>query len=326
MPINSQRFVAASWTRNADSLDYDLEDSVPQGQKAYARSIVRETLPIPKLGGARVSVRINCATPEADLEASVWLPLEMISHTKTESPDQIRRIDAIITRLERQRGIRPGTVEINAMIETALGMAHCYEIAASSPRIKHFSGGGGYDMSLDLGVEMFVGFDQFFYGKGECELTARTLGQQPSITVFMPDRSGSVMDGEATYARAVANRKTGSRSGGGLHPNVVEPQNRGLTPPPEEVEEAHRILAFFREVDEAGETEGELKGTVVDRYEAARAEELVEWATACAEKDAYKARMREQTLAQQGGVIATEPTGPVAPPARRQAPTEAPAR
>ncbi|MBI2886515.1 MAG: hypothetical protein HYY02_04845 [Chloroflexi bacterium] len=309
MPINSKRFVAASWTRNADSLDYDLEDSVPQAQKAYARSIVRETLPIAKLGGARVSVRINCATPEPDLEASVWPPLEMISHTKTESPDQIRHIDALITRLERQRGVRPGAVEINAMIETAQGIAHCYEIAASSPRIRHFSGGGGYDMSLDLGVEMFVGFDQFFYGKGECELAARALGLEPGISVFMPDVSGSVMDSEATYARAVANRKAGGRSGGGLHPNVVEPQNRGLTPPPEEVEEARQVLAFFRELDATGGAQGALDGKTVDRYEAARAEELLEWAAACAEKDSYKARMREQTLAHQK----SEQSNPQAP-------------
>lgn len=298
MPINSKRFTSASWTRNADFLNYDLEDSVPQGQKAYARSVVRETLPIAAQGGALATIRINCATPEADLEASVWPDLHAINHPKTESADQIRLVDAIITRLERERGIRPGAVEIGAMIETAKGIASCYEIAASSPRITHFSGGGGYDMSLDLGVEMFVDFDQFFYGKAECELAARALGLEPGISVFMPEGSGSVMDGEATYTRAVASRKAGGRTGGGLHPAVVEPQNRGLTPDPEEVEEARRILAFFRELDEQGEAEGTLDGHIVDRYEAARAEELIEWAAACAEKDAHKARRIAQTRAQ----------------------------
>src|ERR1700730_18159989 len=106
MPINNKRFVDASWTREADSLNYDLEDSVPQGQKAYARSIVRETLQIPQLGGAQVTIRINCSTPEADVEASVWPPLAGISHPKTESAEQIRLVDEVITRLERERGIR----------------------------------------------------------------------------------------------------------------------------------------------------------------------------------------------------------------------------
>ena len=87
MPINNKRFVDGSWTREADSLNYDLEDSVPQSQKAYSRSIVRETLPIAQQGGAQVTIRINCATPEADVEASVWPPLASISHPKTESPE-----------------------------------------------------------------------------------------------------------------------------------------------------------------------------------------------------------------------------------------------
>lgn len=298
MPINNKRFVDGSWTREADSLNYDLEDSVPQSQKAFARSIVRETLLIPQKGGAQVTIRINCAAPEADVGASVWPPLASISHPKTESAEQIRRLDAMISRLERLRGIRPGSVGINAMIETAKGIANCDEIAASSPRITHFSGGGGYDMSLDLGVEMFVDFDQFFYGKGECSLAARSLGLEPGISLFMPDTSGSVMDGEGMYARAVAHRRAGSRSGGGLHPNVVVPQNQGLTPPPEEMEDARRILTVFRELDERGETEGMLNGQVVDRYEADRAEEMIEWAAACAEADAYKARMVQQTRGQ----------------------------
>ncbi len=314
MPINNKRFVSVSWTRNADSLDYDLEDSVPQSQKEYARSIVRETLPIAKQGGARVSIRINCATPEADLDASVWPPLDMISRPKTECAQDIRQVDVIIGRLERERGIRPGTVEIHAMIETAKGIANCYEIASSSPRIRHFAGGGGYDMSLDLGVEMFVGFDQFFYGKAECELAARALGLETSVTVFLPDTSGSVSDSDAAYERAVAGRRAGNRWGSGLHPVVVEPQNRGLTPPVEEGEEARRVLAFFHDLDERGEVEGvlppvilsaakDLEGgpRVVDRYEAARAEELIEWAAACAEKDAHKARMQEQTRRAAGG-------------------------
>jgi citrate lyase subunit beta/citryl-CoA lyase len=295
MPINNKRFVDGSWTREADSLNYDLEDSVPQSQKAYARSIVRETLQIPQKGGAQVTIRINCSTPEADVDASVWPPLASISHPKTEDPEQIRRIDALITRLEWERGIRPGTVEINAMIETAKGIAQCYEIAASSPRVTHFAGGGGYDMSLDLGVEMFQDFDQFLYGKGECSLAARALGLEPGISLFMPETSGSVMDGEGTLARAVAHRKAGSRSSGGLHPNVVPPTNRGLTPEPEEVDQAQRIVAFFRQLDERGDAEGMLDGQVVDRYEAARAEELIDWAAACTEKDAYKERMVQQT-------------------------------
>lgn len=294
MPINNPRFVNNSWRRNSDSLDFDLEDSVPQSQKEYARSLVKQVIPIGLMGGADVSVRINTATPEADIAASVWPGMGRIAHPKTESAQRIREVDALITKYERLRGIRVGAIEITAMIESALGVCNGYEIASASPRVKAFGGGGGYDMSLDMGVDMFVGFNQFVYSAGECELAARALGKEFSVSVHMTDTSGSVSDAEATYLRAVANRKAGGRSGGGLHPNVVEPSNRGLTPPPEEVEQARRVLAAYGEVQQRGDAEGELNGQVIDAYEAARASELIEWAQACAEKDAFKEQKRRE--------------------------------
>ena len=97
--------------------------------------------------------------------------------------------------------------------------------------------------------------------------------------------------------RAEANRKAGLRAGGGLHPNTVEPQNVGLTPTPEEVQEAQRILAYFAQLDEQAKVEGELDGRIVDKYEAARAAELLEWSALCAQKDAHKAREQTRTTA-----------------------------
>ena len=299
MPVNTQRFVDASWRRNSDSLDYDLEDSVPQAQKDQARSVIPYAIQTGLKGGSEVSVRINCAYVETDLEASVWPGVSRISHPKTETAEQIKKVDEIITRLERERGIRPGTISINAMIETTLGVVNSYEIASSSPRIDSFSGGTGYDMSLDMGVEMFVGFDQFFYHRGEGALIAMALGLERAGSVYMPDTTGSVGDADQTLVRAEANRKVGFRSGGGLHPNVVEPQNRGLTPLPEEVDDARRVIAFFDEIDKRGEVEGELDGRVVDTYEADRAIELIEWAEACARRDAEKTKAREEALATQ---------------------------
>jgi citrate lyase subunit beta/citryl-CoA lyase len=303
MPINTPRFVEASWTRNSDSLDYDLEDSVPQSEKEYARSLVRDTIPIGHKGGAAVTIRINAASPEADIAASVWPGLSAVTLPKAETGDQVRLVDQLITKYERLRGIRPGTIEIRTLIESAKGVANAEEIASASPRLKQFGGGGGYDMSLDLGVEMFVGFDQFFYGRQECTLVARALGLGYGVGAGGGDggdTSGSVSDGERAYLNAVASRKVGGRGGGGLHPNVVEPQNRGYTPDPEEVEEAKRILAAWKEIDESGETEGAFEGRTVDKFEAARAEELIEWAEACAEYDAFKARKVAETREKEG--------------------------
>ena len=295
MPINNPRFVDKSWTRDCDYLNFDLEDSVPQSQKEYARSLVPRAVAQGRKGAAEICVRINCAYPEADVEAAVQPGVAQINFPKAETAEQIRSLDALISEMERRRGIRPGTVRIGVAIETALGVANSYEIASASARLDSFGPGTGYDMSMDMGVEMFVGFDQFFYNRGEGELVALALGLERDGGVYMPDTSGDVGNANLARDRAKASRAAGLRSGGGLHPNVVAPQNAGLTPAPQEVDEARETLRFFAELDAARETVGTLNGRVVDQYEAARAAELIEWADACARRDAEKAAARERT-------------------------------
>ena len=299
MPINNPRFVDRSWTRDCDYLNFDLEDSVPQAQKEYARTRVKDAIVQGSKGGSDINIRINCSYPEVDVPAAVWPGVRQINFPKAETAEQIRQLDQLITELERARGIRPGTVRIGATIETTLGTANSYEIASASPRIDSFGGGTGYDMSMDMGIEMFVGFDQFVYNRGEGELIALALGLERDGGVYMPDTTGNVGNAELSLERANASRKAGLRSGGGLHPNVVAPQNQGLTPTPEEVGQALRVLTFFRQLDQRGEVEGEMDGQTVDKYEAARADELIEWADRCARRDAEKAAARERTLAEQ---------------------------
>ena len=278
MPINTPRFVERSWTRNCDFLNFDFEDSVPQSQKAYARTLVAGAIEHGLKGGADITLRINCSYPEADVPAAVLPGLTQINFPKAETAEQIRNLDRLITEAEREQGIRPGAVRIGANIETTLGVANSYEIASASSRIDAFSGGTGYDMSMDMGVEMFVGFDQFVYNRGEGALVAMALDLAYTGSVYMPDTTGNVGNTELTRQRAEANRKVGLRAGSGLHPNTVEPQNIGLTPTPEEVEDAKRVLAFFEQIDEQGEVEGDLDGRIVDQYEATRATELLAWA------------------------------------------------
>ena len=291
MPINNSRFVNAAWTRGCDGFTLDLEDSVPQSQKAYARTVVQQAIQIAAQGGGEVQVRINQAYIEADVSASVWPGLSGLNMGHTLTGDQIRLMDARITRMERERGIRPGTVEIDVSPDSVYGSVALEDLADASPRMKSFGGVGGYDYALSLGVEMFTGVDAFFYPRGLGSLIARAHGQEFPLTAQIPDTSGSVSDAQQAEAQAEATRKLGGRRGSGLHPNVVAPMTRGLTPPPEEVAEAERVLAFWQTLDEHAEAEGLMEGKLVDRYEAARATELLEWAVACAEMDAHKERM-----------------------------------
>lgn len=291
MPIVTPRFVDHAWRRGCDYIMLDLEDSVPKNRKDYARTLVRDAIPNVAKGGADANVRINHEHLAADTEAAVWPGLKRIKYPKTEQASEVRELDALITRLERERGVPEGSIEIDASIETAVGVANCYDIAGASPRVREFGATtGGYDLSRDLGVEMFQPFDQFVYPKGECELAARALGLCVRTVPFMPNTTGSVSDGGHALRQAEAARRCGIRSGGGgLNPAVVESHNRGFTPDEDDVRDAHRVLEQYARLSGTGETWMEFEGRIIDRYEAQRARGTLEWAALCAERDREKA-------------------------------------
>ena len=291
MPVVTRRFIDHAWRRGCDFIVIDLEDSVPQHLKGYARSLVKDALANVSKGGAEAFTRINHDSVLADLEAIVWLGLKRVKYPKTEHAEEVRLLDSIITRLERERGIAPGTIEIDPGIETAVGTTNIFEIAAASPRVREFGAStGGYDYSRDLGVEMFVDFDQFVYAKGEAELAARALGLGVRGAPFVANTSGSVSDGNRALLQAEAARKCGFHlGGGGLNPAVVEAHNQGLTPNEDDVRDARWILEQHRRLTGTQETWIEVEGRVIDRYEAARARDTLEWAALCAERDRQKA-------------------------------------
>jgi len=310
MPINNRRFIDSAWTRGCDGFQIDLQDSVPQAQKEYARSLCKDVIASISQGGALdVEIRINQGSIEADVAAAAWPGLQALNMGHTLSPEQVQLMDECITRMEKLRGIRPGTIKIGVSPDSVYASVVHEDLGLASPRTKSFGGAAGYDYALSLGIEMFTGINATFYPAGQGALLSRAYGKsdgQGGGGTNLRPNSGSVSDGDFTYKQAVISRKLGGRHGHGLHPNVVEPMNRGFTPASEDVEEARRILAFWREVDASGEVSGRLDDRLVDRFEAARAEELIAWAQACAEMDAYKERMSAEARARHSQEGATE--------------------
>ena len=306
-PIDNPRFVTGMWRRNSDAISLDLEDAVCEPNKAYARTLPREAYPQVTKGGANhVSVRINHMYWAADLDGTVWPGLGAISFPKGESGEHTRRMDSTISDLERRRGMRPGTVRIRPAIETIRGVVNLVEIATSNPRVRSVGGGGvGFDMARDLAIEaMAVGrraLDDYSIGEGY--LVAGAMGLTPSTGVgSVAIVVGDVVTGDSRFDQAAANRKAGVFGGVGLsalHPNSVGPLNRGYTPPPEDVEEAERTIAFFKELDSQGLAQGELGGKLVDKWEAERSRKLVEWAEACDRTEREKTAARARAEAEE---------------------------
>ena len=290
VPINNPRFVEKAWTRGSDAIILDLEDSVPMSEKEKARSLVQETIPKVAKSGASVFVRINKEFIKADLQAAIWPGISRVILPKVQTAEDVQMVDALITALEKERGIEVGRIEIFPLLESALGIANSYAIATASPRVRVMPDGWGYDTALNIEIEMFAGFDQYVYMREEPTLAAMAAGVESTGAPYVPGTTGKVGQKEEGEALAQALRKLHVHEAIILHPALVEPMVTGLVPLAEETKWAKNVVAVYEELEHEGEGVTEVKGKVVDIYEYQHARELLCWAEACSAMDRHKAR------------------------------------
>ena len=319
-PINIWRFVEKVWTRNADSLTMDLEDSIPLTGKDDARKLVKEYIPIVGKGGSDIFVRINAGgkgrfhipvpfeMTRKDLEASVWPGLTGIAIPKLSYAQEVREVDEIITKLEKRRGMQPGSIEIRCGCETASSIMNAYEIATSSPRIKVFSGGSSIDLLTDLGAEPGLGSSPDFGWSAQIpfiadwmRVVAAAAGKQSSglggrVTVKFGDPGYT----DAVREAASKGRQLGSLGAGGIHPANIAPCNEGFTPSPSEVGYAKKILEVFgKEGLKKGIASVNLDGRMIDIAVIVRARKLLARADAIAKWEKMKAAIMKNSDARE---------------------------
>jgi citrate lyase subunit beta / citryl-CoA lyase len=292
------RFIDKAWTRGGDVYILDIEDSIAPAEKQRCRTLIRESIQKANKGGASIYVRINKPFVDADLPYAVWPGVDRIMLPKTESAAEYRRVHEIILKLEKERGIAPGTIELYPMIESTLGAVNIYEILTAAPRqLRSMGGGGGYDMAVNLGIEMFASFDQYAFPQANVALAAMALDIEPTGCVFVPNPSGRVDQGDQAAQQAAALHVAGVHHAGALHPNFIEPLVKGLSPTADEIAWANKVVKAFDELSDAGESVGQLDGKVIDKYENDKAKRTLDWAADCAAKDAYKARAMSRAQA-----------------------------
>src|SRR4051812_19979026 len=137
VPANRDKFLEKAMGLPADALLFDLEDSVPVAEKEAARAGVREYAP--KASGERAWVRVNgleTGFADADLDAVIGLKnLAGIFLPKVENREEVLRWDAMIGKLESERGLAANATKLVLSIESALGVLNSYDMAISATRV-----------------------------------------------------------------------------------------------------------------------------------------------------------------------------------------------
>ena len=294
------RFIDKAWTRGGDVYILDIEDSIAPAEKGRCRTLIRESIHKAGKAGASIYVRINKPFVDADLPYAVWPGVNRIMLPKTESAAEMQHAHEIISRLEKERGIPEGEVELSPMIESALGAVNIHEILTANPRkIWSQGGGGGYDMAVNLGIEMFADFDQYAFPVAYVALAVMSLGIEATGGVFVPNPSGRVDQSDQAAKQAEALHAAGIHHAGALHPAFIQPLVTGLSPTADEIKWANRVIEEYDKLADAGESIGTLDGKVIDKYEYDFARRTLDWAADCAAKDRYKARALARAQAEE---------------------------
>ncbi len=275
----------------ADVINLDLEDSVAPSDKDTARANVIEALNTVDWGNKYMSVRINgLDTPYwyrdvVDVLEQAGDRLDQIMIPKVGCAADVYAVDALVTAIERAKG-RTKPISFEVIIESAAGLAHVEEIAASSPRLQAMSlGAADFAASMGMQTTGIGGTQENYYMLREGEkhwsdpwhwaqaaivAACRTHGVLPVDGPF-----GDFSDDEGYVAQAKRSATLGMVGKWAIHPKQIALANQVFTPSAEAVSEAREILAAMEQAKANGEGATVYKGRLVDIASIKQAEVIV---------------------------------------------------
>ncbi len=282
----------------ADVINLDLEDAVAPGDKPQARKNVIEAINGIDWGNKTLSVRINgLDTPywyrdvvEVLEEAGDRLDLIMIP--KVGNAGDIYAVDALVSAIEAAKG-RKKKIGFEVIIETAAGLAHVEEIAASSPRMQAMSlGAADYAASMGMQTTGIGGTQSNYYmlqnasdAQGDRAVHWADPWHHPIVAIVAACRThgllpvdgpfGDFSDEDGFLAQARRSATLGMVGKWAIHPKQVALSNSVFTPSEAQITEAREILAAMEEAEKAGQGAAVYKGRLVDLASIRQAQVIV---------------------------------------------------
>ncbi|NHJ87009.1 MAG: CoA ester lyase [Asgard group archaeon] len=276
IPGNNPAMIQNAVIYGADSLIFDLEDSIPISEKDSARMLVKYALETLDFEGIELTVRINARDTsffEKDLKAIIPTKPDGILLPKTESIDDIIFIEERIKDLEYENNIKVGTVKIMPLIETAKGVLNIEAIAAAD-RVEAI-GLGGEDLTADIGAKRTKEGRELEYIASRIILAAAANKKQAIDTVF-----ADINDLEGLYKVTINAIDMGFQGKSIIHPSQVEPIHRAFMPTAEEIEKAEKIIKAYNESQKKGLGAITVDGRMVDVPVVIRSERILKRAKA----------------------------------------------
>ncbi|HEP1498630.1 citrate lyase beta chain / citryl-CoA lyase subunit [Streptococcus pyogenes] len=260
----------------ADSVMFDLEDSVSLKEKDTSRALVHFALKTFDYSSVETVVRVNgldsCGV--LDIEAVVLAGVNVIRLPKTETAQDIVDVEAVIERVERENGIEVGRTRMMAAIESAEGVLNAREIAKASKRLIGIAL-GAEDYVTNMKTRRYPDGQELFFARSMILHAARAAGIAAIDTVYSDVNNTEGFQNEVRMIKQL-----GFDGKSVINPRQIPLVNEIYTPTKKEIDHAKQVIWAIREAESKGSGVISLNGKMVDKPIVERAERVIALATA----------------------------------------------
>lgn len=257
VPGNRKEFLEKAARFEPDAVIIDLEDAVAIHLKEKVRGEVGEAIPTVAMP---CIVRVNNEPQylEKDLEAVVSKHLFGVMLPKVESVENLREVESILSRLEQAQGLEPGSVKLLIMIETALGVIRCFELASALGRTYSVVCSSGEEG--DLQTNLNCAFSGLYYARAKILLDSRAAG----IRCILDGVWSNIKDEEGLKKDCVHSKELGYDGRALIYPKHIPIARAVYSPSPEVLAYYGRMLKAFEEAEAQGLAAVAFEGQMID--------------------------------------------------------------
>jgi len=273
VPASNAGMLRDAYIYGADSIMFDLEDSISLKEKDTSRFLVYQAVKTIDYGATETVVRINSLDMGGrdDVHAMVRAGIDVIRLPKTETAQDILDVEEVILEAERQCGREEGSTRMMAAIEGPVGVLNALSIATASERL----------IGIALGAEDYVtsmktrryperNSEEIFFARSMIVHAARAAGIAALDTVF-----SDVNDSETLRRETELIRQLGFDGKSVINPRQISIVNSVFTPTEKEIANAVAVTNAIEEAEAKGSGVIALNGKMIDKPIVERAERVL---------------------------------------------------
>ena len=263
MFLNAQKpgLIKDPYIYKPDSIMLDLEDAVAEKEKDAARFSLYHALREINYRGIECIVRINGLDSglwKEDIRCAVAGGADGIRIPKTETAEDVKRVEKAVEEAENEFGIERGKVLIMAALESAKGVLNALDICNASERLFGIALSGG-DYTKDLQTRITGTGVELMGARQHMIIAARAAGVQCFDTVYtdLDDMEGFKKDVETIHLMGFDGKSI-------INPRQIAPVHEIYTPTQKEIVFSQKVVKEIEEKKKLGIGVFTVDGKMID--------------------------------------------------------------